>query len=98
MRKSLFTLWKIIKFLRDNDVKTGQKLLFLVPFLYLIMPFDVVGDFFPVAGQLDDVAVFVLMWPILKSLISGYEPGEGSGNDSRDEDTVDMDRGDYEIE
>ncbi|RCW79020.1 uncharacterized protein DUF1232 [Halanaerobium sp. DL-01] len=100
MKKSLFSLYRIFKFMKDSDIKLSKKMLFLVPVIYLIIPFDFIGDFFPLAGQLDDIAVFVLMWPILKNLLSKYDKGERDLNKSRKKhpDTVDISREDYTVE
>ncbi|MGM0499894.1 MAG: YkvA family protein [Bacillota bacterium] len=97
MSKSLRSVVKAISFLKDSDVKLSRKALFLVPFAYLILPFDLVGDFFPVLGQIDDIAVFVLMWPILKNLLGKYEQGDPDLEKSKkDPDAIDID--DYTVE
>lgn len=48
--------------LRDPRVPRSRKLLVVGLIAYLAMPFDLVPDFIPVAGQLDDaiIAAFVL--------------------------------------
>ena len=50
------------RLMRDQRVARRQKLLLLALVGYLAMPIDLVPDFIPVAGQLDDVLVvaFVL--------------------------------------
>ena len=99
MRNSLSGIVKLIRFLKDKDVSTGKKLLFLVPILYFILPFDLVGDFFPVLGQLDDIAVAVVMWPILKKFITSYYESPSSQRyDNSDGKTVDMDKDDYKVD
>jgi len=100
MAKSLFSIIRIIRFLRDNEVDFSKKLLFLVPVIYLLFPFDLIGDFFPLAGQLDDVAVFVVMWPILKSLLSNYNSGTdptGGPNKKEYKDAIDIEKDDYDV-
>ncbi len=100
MSKSLLSLWKIIRFLKDDDVQFGKKMLFFIPILYLIFPFDLIGDFFPLAGQLDDVAVFVIMWPILKNLLSAYQDNGYTSQKQgkkREKDAIDIDEKDYEV-
>lgn len=97
MSKSLTTVVKIVQFMKDSDVKISRKALFLVPIAYLIFPFDLVGDFFPILGQLDDIAVFVVMWPILKNLLGKYDKGDPDIEKSRkDRDAIDID--DYTVE
>jgi uncharacterized membrane protein YkvA (DUF1232 family) len=46
---------------RDPDVPRAAKLLVLVAIAYLALPFDLVPDFIPVVGALDDVLVVVLV-------------------------------------
>lgn len=56
---------------RDSRVPRSRKLLLLALAGYLALPFDLVPDFIPVAGQLDDAIVVAL---VLRSLVrSGGE-------------------------
>ena len=99
MSKSLATVVTIIRFMKDSDIKISKKLLFLVPIGYFILTFDLVGDFFPVLGQVDDIAVFVLMWPVLKKLLSKYDKGDPDLDKKRkDPDAIDMSKDDYTVE
>lgn len=45
---------------RDPQVPTPQKLILVGIIGYLLMPLDLIPDFIPVLGQLDDVAVVLL--------------------------------------
>lgn len=45
------------RLLADRRVSRGRKLVLAALVAYLLMPFDLVPDFIPVAGQLDDVIV-----------------------------------------
>ena len=97
MSKSLKTVVNIIRFMKDSDVKISKKALFLVPIGYLLFPYDLVGDFFPLLGQLDDLAVFILMWPFLRNLLGKYEEQDPDLNkEKRDPDAIDID--DYTVE
>lgn len=59
------------RLIRDPRVPRRRKLLLLALAGYLAMPFDVVPDFIPVAGQFDDVLVVAL---VLRHLVrSGGE-------------------------
>lgn len=98
MAKSIFSLIRIFRFLTDKDVEISKKLLFAVPFVYLLLPIDLVSDFFPLAGQLDDVAVFVLMWPLLKTLLSNYSGIDYGGKKKKPKDAIDIDKNDYKVE
>jgi len=51
---------------RDPRVPTSRKLLLVALIAYLAMPFDLVPDFIPVAGQLDDAIIVVL---VLRALV-----------------------------
>jgi uncharacterized membrane protein YkvA (DUF1232 family) len=97
MSKSLATVVSIIRMMKDSDVKISKKALFLVPLAYLIFPFDLVGDFFPLLGQIDDIAVFVLMWPFLKKTLNKYQSGDPEVEKvKKDPDAIDID--DYTVE
>jgi uncharacterized membrane protein YkvA (DUF1232 family) len=54
------------RLVRDPRVPRRQKLLLVALAGYLALPFDLVPDFIPVAGQLDDAIIVALM---LRSLI-----------------------------
>jgi len=60
------------RLVRDPRVSRRRKLLLFALVGYLALPFDLVPDFIPVAGQLDDAVVVALA---LRSLLrSGGEP------------------------
>lgn len=54
------------RLLRDDRVARRSKLLLAGLIAYLAMPFDLVPDFIPVAGQLDDAIVVAL---VLRSVL-----------------------------
>jgi uncharacterized membrane protein YkvA (DUF1232 family) len=56
------------RLLRDPRVPRRKKVLLLALVAYLAMPFDVVPDFIPIAGQLDDAVIVAL---VLRSLLRG---------------------------
>ncbi len=100
MKMRFWGLIKLIRFLKDSDVKITKKMIFLVPVLYLLFPFDLIGDFFPLAGQLDDIAVFVIMWPILKNMLAKYidhDDNQQPHKIKKDKNTINIDRNDYDV-
>ncbi len=56
------------RLLRDPRVPRRKKLLLVALAGYLALPFDLVPDFIPVAGHLDDVIITAL---VLRSLLRG---------------------------
>jgi uncharacterized membrane protein YkvA (DUF1232 family) len=96
--KSIMSLWKIISFLKDKNVSFSKKALFFIPVLYFLLPFDLVGDFFPLAGQLDDIAVLIIMWPMLKRLLANYSAGDSMNYKKDDKNAVDIEKEDYRVE
>ncbi|MGM0410568.1 MAG: YkvA family protein [Bacillota bacterium] len=96
--RSLGYIAKIIRFMRDDEVEFWKKILFLVPVFYLILPFDLIGDFFPILGQLDDIAVFVVMIPILKNFLSSYYDTPSTKNKDDDSKTINMNKDDYKVD
>lgn len=62
----------VTRLARDARVPRRRKLLLLALAGYLALPFDLVPDFIPVAGQLDDAIMVAL---VLRHLVrSGGEP------------------------
>jgi uncharacterized membrane protein YkvA (DUF1232 family) len=51
----------VTRLIRDPRVPRRRKLLLLALVGYLALPFDLVPDFIPVAGQLDDVVIVALV-------------------------------------
>lgn len=43
--------------LRDKRTPLAAKLLLLLALAYLLLPFDLVPDFIPVLGQIDDLVI-----------------------------------------
>jgi uncharacterized membrane protein YkvA (DUF1232 family) len=56
------------RLVRDPRVPSRKKALLIGLAAYLAMPFDLVPDFIPVAGQLDDAVLVAL---VLRSLLRG---------------------------
>jgi len=72
------------RLLRDERVPRRAKLALVLLLAYLAMPFDLVPDFIPVAGQLDDVILvaIVISFVVRKSgpdLVSELWPGSPRG-------------------
>jgi uncharacterized membrane protein YkvA (DUF1232 family) len=60
-------VWAVLKqarlafrLLRDERVPTATKLIIPATLLYLISPLDLIPDFIPVVGQVDDVMILLL--------------------------------------
>jgi uncharacterized membrane protein YkvA (DUF1232 family) len=58
------------RLLSDPRVSRGRKLLLLALVGYLAMPVDLIPDFIPVAGQLDDAILVAL---VLRTLLRGAD-------------------------
>jgi uncharacterized membrane protein YkvA (DUF1232 family) len=58
----------VTRLARDPRVPRRRKLLLIALVAYLALPFDLVPDFIPVAGQLDDAIILAL---VLRSLVRG---------------------------
>jgi uncharacterized membrane protein YkvA (DUF1232 family) len=65
----LFVLFR--RLLGDNRVPRPTKALLVVLVGYLAMPFDLVPDFIPMAGQLDDAIIAAL---VLRRLLRASGP------------------------
>ena len=67
--------------IRDPRVPLRAKLVLAATALYLAMPIDIVPDFIPIAGQLDDaiVAAFALRYVVgttPRELVAAHWPGD----------------------
>jgi len=72
------------RLLGDPRVSRGRKLLLGALLAYLLMPLDLVPDFLPVVGQLDDVVLVALALRALVrgadgALLAGHWPGPPEG-------------------
>ena len=83
----------IIKLMLDPRVSLRSKLVLPAAIAYIISPIDLIRDFIPVLGYVDDVlvallaiAVFLLMAPrkVVSEHLKGRRAGSASGQD-RDE-------------
>jgi uncharacterized membrane protein YkvA (DUF1232 family) len=55
----------------DPRVPILAKLIALIPIVYVISPIDILPDFIPVLGQLDDISVILLGMRLFESLVPG---------------------------
>lgn len=74
------------RLLADPGVPRSRKLVLAAMLAYLVMPFDLVPDFIPVAGQLDDAVVVALaLRSVLRAggadLVRRHWPGPASSRD-----------------
>ena len=56
--------WRLF---RDRRVSILPKALLVLTLVYVILPFDVIPDFIPVIGEMDDVAVVLsVLWLFIR--------------------------------
>lgn len=62
--------WRLaMRLLRDPRVPRRTRVVPLAVLLYLMMPIDIIPDFLPVIGQLDDLLIVVLgAWLIVRAV------------------------------
>jgi uncharacterized membrane protein YkvA (DUF1232 family) len=75
------------RLLADDRIPRSRKALIVAVIAYLAMPFDLVPDFIPVAGQLDDaILVALVLRSLLRAgghqLLSEYWPGSQSSREA----------------
>ena len=79
-------VWLTWKLLRDQRVPVWMKLLLLIPFLYVVSPIDLIPDFIPVLGQLDDLGIVLLGMRLFESLVPEYIVQEHRGQIAKRDD------------
>ncbi|MGM0471203.1 MAG: YkvA family protein [Bacillota bacterium] len=87
---------RIFKFLRDKDVSLFKKSLFLIPLIYTLSPIDLVSDFIPVIGWLDDITILTIAWNFFLQELTDYETEQNSNSD--DDKELTLDHTDYQID
>jgi uncharacterized membrane protein YkvA (DUF1232 family) len=75
------------RLLADGRIPRSRKALIFGSIAYLAMPFDLVPDFIPVAGQLDDAILVALVLRIVvraggPKAVSEHWPGPASSRDA----------------
>lgn len=55
-----------------DDIPIGSILAIVSALTYILSPIDLVPDFFPVVGYLDDAAVVAACWKLVKSDVEEY--------------------------
>lgn len=99
MMRLLSKLVKVMRFFKDSSVPWYKKLFLAFPLIYLIIPYDFIGDFIPGLGQVDDIAVFIVMWPFLRNMMDKYSGDNNKEEETIDKsDSIDLDKDDYDVE
>jgi uncharacterized membrane protein YkvA (DUF1232 family) len=68
--KREITIYRLV--LKDKRTPLIPKLLLFLSIGYLLMPFDLIPDFIPVIGQIDDVIIAPLLFYTALKLIPNY--------------------------
>ncbi|MFW6308930.1 MAG: YkvA family protein [bacterium] len=90
-------LYKLIKYLRDGEIKLYRKLLFLLPVVYFFSPINLIPYLiFPVMGWLDNIIVTAGLIFYLKKVLDNYEPRSSSSQKDKDS-IIDIQDDDYEV-
>lgn len=83
----LFLLWRSLS--KDGRTPLATKIFPWAALLYLLVPIDIVPDFLPVLGQIDDVGIIVLLVTIAMKVIPKNLWNEHKGKIDR-KDVIDV--------
>ncbi|WP_275589267.1 YkvA family protein [Sporohalobacter salinus] len=84
---------RVVGFLKDKNISKVKKMLLVLPIIYVISPIDLVSDFLPIFGWLDDVVVLTVVWNFFLEELKDYELKENTSVSQNDEN--DGSAGDY---
>lgn len=76
MKKNRFVLLftALRSFLKDKNTAKWPKLLLVAAVIYLVVPFDLVSDFLPLVGLLDDAGVVTAVIAALLAALKKARP------------------------
>ena len=87
------------QYFKDPDTSKLRKILFLFPLLYIISPVDLVSDFAPVLGWLDDTVIALTVWRYFFMRLNTYGKNNADNEDDNNEDDFyTLDDDEYDIE
>lgn len=100
MNKAYF-FFKLMKYLKDKNIKWTNKALFIVPILYFLSPITIIPYyFFPLAGLLDNIFVLLIGLYYIKRTIDDYDPYNAKKDKKKKEDednVIDIRDNDYDF-
>ena len=67
---------RLFRYFIDPNTSKSKKALIGAGLLYFIMPFDVINDFIPVLGFLDDGVAIAYVLSLVNKELGGYETSE----------------------
>lgn len=76
--KALLDKVKVLyQYFRDPTTSKSKKAIIGAGLLYFIIPTDVVSDFIPFLGYVDDGIAIAYVWSLLEKELNDYEKGKG---------------------
>lgn len=73
---------------RYRNISPLSGVIFFLAIVYLILPFDLVSDFIPGLGQLDDMAFLLACLFFLEKDLYRYQDWKEGGRSTREEDQL----------
>lgn|GEM_PF-1606086 len=96
-----YYFYKLIKYLKDKNIKVTNKIWMVVPFIYFISPITIIPYyFFPLAGFLDNIFVLLLGLYFIKKTLDDYDPynsDKGNKKGDKKNKVIDIRDNDYDF-
>ena len=98
MARSFKNFMLFYRYLKDRNTSGLTKLLFLLPLVYFISPFDLFPDIIFPFGYLEDVGLLIFSWQMIKRELEKYRLGSNPKKNVNRDNVVNLNRDEYDAE
>lgn len=98
MARSFKNFMLLYRYLKDTNNSGLTKILFLLPLVYFISPFDLFPDIIFPFGYLEDIGLLIFSWQMIKRELEKYRLSSNPQNNVKRNNVVNLNKDDYDAE